>query len=73
MGIVVKGDLNNKDLIGEAWSPTAYMRTLKQFLEDAVKYKAIVHQLDFIRAFLKSKVNNIVFVKLNSRNADYFP
>ena len=27
--IVVRGDLQNKDLIGDTWSPTASMRTLK--------------------------------------------
>ena len=33
--IVVRGDLQNKELVGDAWSPTASMRTLKYFLEDA--------------------------------------
>ena len=27
--IVVRGDLKNKEMVGETWSPTAYMRTLK--------------------------------------------
>ena len=27
--IVVIGDLQNKELVGDNWSPTAYMRTLK--------------------------------------------
>ena len=30
--IVVRGDLQNKDLIGDTWSPTASLRTLKYFL-----------------------------------------
>ena len=50
--IVVRGDLYNKELVGDTWSPTAYMRTLKYFLADATKHKAIVHQLDFIPLFL---------------------
>ena len=50
--IVVRGDLNNKDLIGGNWSPTASMRTLKYLLEDYVKHKAGVHQLDLIVSFL---------------------
>ena len=29
--IVVRGDLQNKDLVGDIWSPTASMRTLKYF------------------------------------------
>ena len=45
------------------------MRTLKYFLADAAKYKARVHQLDFIGAFLQAKVNNRVFVKLDMRYA----
>ena len=32
-----------------------------------------MHQLDFIVVFLQSKVNNRVFMKLDSRYEDYFP
>ena len=32
--IVVRGDLQNKGLVGNTWSPTASMRTLKYFLVD---------------------------------------
>ena len=71
--IVVRGDLQNKEMIGDTWSPTAYMRTLKYFLADAAKYKARVHQLDFIDAFLQANVKNRVFVKLDMRYAAYFP
>ena len=39
MRILVRGDLQNKDLIGDTWSQTASMRTLKYFLEDVVKQK----------------------------------
>ena len=48
------------------------MRTLKNFLQYSVKYKAIVYQLGFIGAFLQAKVNNRLFVKLDSRYAEYF-
>ena len=54
-------------------SPTASMRTLKYFLADATKHKAIVHQLDFIGEFLQANGNNRVFVKLDSRYTYYFP
>ena len=37
------------------------------------KHKAINHQLDFIGAFFQAKSNNRVFVKLDSRYADYLP
>ena len=32
-----------------------------------------MHQLNFIGALLQAKVKNRVFVKVNSRYADYFP
>ena len=35
--IVVRGYLQNKELVGDTWSPTASMGTLKYFLEDATK------------------------------------
>ena len=49
------------------------MSTFKYSLTDAAKHKARVHQLNFIGEFLQAKVKNIVFVKLDSRYADYFP
>ena len=70
---VVRGDLQNKELVGDTWSPTSSMRTLKYFLADAAKHKARVHQLYFIGAFLQAKVTNTVFVKLDIRYTDYFP
>ena len=59
-------------MVGDTWSPTASMRTLKYFLADAVKHKAIVYQLDFIGAFLQAKVKNRVFFKLDIWYTDYF-
>ena len=72
LGIVVRGDLQNKEIVGDIWSPTASMRTLKYFLADAEKHKSRVHQLYFIGAFLQAKLKNIVFVKLDIRYTDYF-
>ena len=60
-------------MIGDTWSPTASMRTLKYFLVYSAKHRARVHQLDFIGAFLQAKVKNRVFIKLDMRYADYFP
>ena len=70
---MVRGDLQNNDLLGDTWSPTASVGNLKYFLSDYVNHKARVHQLDFIIAFLYTKVNNTVFVELDSRYADYLP
>ena len=58
--IVVRGDMNNKETVGDNWSPTASMSNLKYFLGDAAKHKAKFHQLDFIGAVLQAKVKNRV-------------
>ena len=71
--IVVRGDLQNKETVGNTWLPKAYTRTLKYFLAYAAKYKVIFHQLDFIGSFLQAKVKNRVFFKLDIRYTDYFP
>ena len=68
--IMVRGNLQNNELVGYTWSPTDSMRTLKYFLADAFKHKARVHQLDFIGASFKAKFNNGVFLKLDSRYTD---
>ena len=41
--ILVRADLQNDELVGDTWSQTASMSTLKLFLEDAAKHKARVH------------------------------
>ena len=71
--IVVRWDLQNKKLVGDTWSTTSSMGTLKQFLADTDNHKARVHQLDLIGAFFQSIFKNRVFVKLESRYEDYFP
>ena len=60
------------EMVGDTWSPTESMRTLKYFLEYSAKHKAIFHEIDFIGAFLQAKVKNRVFVKLDMRYVDYF-
>ena len=70
---VVRGDMQNKEMVGDTWSPISSMRTLEYVLADAAKYKARVHQLDFIGAFLQAKVNNRAFVMFDIRYTDYFP
>ena len=54
--IVVRVDLQNKEMVVDTWSPTSYMRTLKYLLAYVAKHKARIHQLDFIGAFLQAKV-----------------
>ena len=71
--IVVRGDIQNKELVGYTWSPTDSMRNLRYFLADTAKQKSRVHQLYFIGALFQEKYKNGVFVKLESIYADYFP
>ena len=54
--IIIRGDLHNKELVGDTWSPTASMRNMKYFLADSTKHKERVHQLDFIGALLQAKI-----------------
>ena len=70
---MVRGYMQSKELVVDTWSPKSSMKTLKYFLSDATKHKAIFHQLYFIGAFLQAKVKNKLFVNLDSRYADYFP
>ena len=42
--IVVIGDMQNKKMVRDNWSPTASMGTLKYFLADTAKHKSRVHQ-----------------------------
>ena len=70
---VVRGDIQNKELVGDTWSPTYFMSTLKYFLGDADKQKERFHQLYFIGALLQAKVKNRLFVKLDSRYSYSFP
>ena len=65
--IVVRGDLHNKEMIGDTWSPKVSMRILKYSLAYVDKNKAIAHQLDFIGAFLQDNVKHRVFVNFDSR------
>ena len=59
--IVVRGDLQNKETIGDTLYPIASMINKKYFLEDAANNKERVHQLDFIGEFLQSNVKHGVF------------
>ena len=47
--IVLIWDLQNKEIVGDTWSPTALTRTLKYLLVYYSKQTIRVHQLDFIR------------------------
>ena len=42
--ILVRGDLQNKEMVRDTWSPTDSMRTLKYFLAYATKHNARMPQ-----------------------------
>ena len=48
------------------------MSTLKYLLGCDIKIKLRLYQLGFIRELLQVKVKNSVFLKLDSRYAEYF-
>ena len=64
---VVRGDLQNKEMIGDTWSPIASTGTIKHFLAHDSNNKERVYQLYFIEEFLQSNVKHIVFVKSDGR------
>ena len=61
--ILVRIYLQNKDMIGDTWAPTASMSNMKYLLADDVKHKSRVHQLDFIGAFLQANIKHRGLVK----------
>ena len=71
--IVVRGDLQNKTLTEDKWSPTASFRAMKMFLADASRHKARVRQLDFIGAFLQAKVRSRVFIRMPASYGEIWP
>ena len=43
--ILVREDFQNKEMVGDTWSPTSSVRTLNYFLADADKHKAYLVRL----------------------------
>jgi hypothetical protein len=60
--LVVRGDLQDKNITEDKWSPTASFQSLKMFLGHASQLKARVKQLDFVGAFLQAKMRTRMFV-----------
>ena len=59
-------------MVGDTWSTTAYMRTLKYFLADAAKHKARVNNVNLIGVFLQAFLSSwilciqIIFQNMHS-------
>ena len=46
--ILVRGDLQNKEMVGDTWDPAGSMSTLKYFLAYCGNHRSILHQFYFI-------------------------
>jgi hypothetical protein len=71
--LVVRGDLQDKNITEDKWSPTASFRSLKMFLAHASRIKARVKQLDFVGAFLQAKMRTRMFVTIPKIYGILFP
>jgi hypothetical protein len=73
MRLVVRGDLQDKNITEDKWSPTASFHSLKMFLAHAAHIKARVKQLDFVGAFLQAKMRTCMFVTIPRIYGILFP
>jgi hypothetical protein len=71
--MVVRGDLQDKNITEDKWSPTASFRSLKMFLAHAAKLKVRVRQLDFVGAFLQAKMRTRMFITIPNIYGVLFP
>jgi len=71
--LVVRGDLQDKNITEDKWLPTASFRSLKMFLGHASRIKARVKQLDFVGAFLQAKMRTRMFVTIPKIYGILFP
>jgi hypothetical protein len=62
--LVVRGDLQDKNITEDKWSPTASFWSLKMFLTHASRLKVRVRPLDFVGAFLQAKMRTRMFVTM---------
>jgi hypothetical protein len=71
--LVVRGDLQDKNITEDKWSPAASFCSLKMFLAHACRIKARVKQLDFVGAFLQAKMRSRMFVTIPKIYGILFP
>ncbi len=73
MRLVVRGDLQDKLVAEDKWSPTTSFRSLKMFLAHDSRIKARVKQLNFVGAFLQAKTRSRMFVTIPKIFGILFP
>jgi hypothetical protein len=71
--LVVRGDLQSKQILEDKWSPTASFQALKIFFAHASRIKARVKQLDFVGAFLQAQTRSRIFVTIPAMFGVLFP
>jgi hypothetical protein len=71
--LVVRGDLQDKNITEDKWSPAASFRSLKMFLAHASRLRVRVKQLDFVGAFLQAKMRTRMFVTIPKIFGILFP
>jgi hypothetical protein len=71
--LVVRGDLQDKNITEDKWSPTASFQSIKMFLAHASWLKTHVKQLDFVGAFLQAKMRTRMFVTIPKIFGILFP
>ena len=70
--VCLRGDMQIKDDFN-SWSPTSSTRLLKCFIADSILTQAMIHQLDFIQAFIQSDVKKRMFVLLDKEYEPFCP
>jgi hypothetical protein len=71
--LVVRGDLQDKNITEDKWSPTTSFCCLEMFLGHASRIKAHVKQLDLIIAFLQAKMRTRMFITILKIYGIIFP
>ena len=65
---MVRGDLHNRELVGDTWSPTSSVRTLKYFLADATKH---VNLLGYSHLFMSIIISYTKYHSISVDQARY--
>jgi hypothetical protein len=71
--IAIRGDLDQGALEEDNSAPLASFRLLKVFTADAARLRKRIYQSDFIAAFLHSRMDRIVYVRLPIEFLEFFP
>jgi Reverse transcriptase (RNA-dependent DNA polymerase) len=71
--IAIRGDLDQGALEEDNSAPLASFRLLKVFVADAARQRKRIYQSDFIAAYLQSRMDRIVYVRLPIEFIEFFP